>query len=233
MNAALPADHAACTLEEAARTRRSIRAYLDTPVSREVIERILCTAATAPSGSNTQPWRVWALRGSALARLADALSRAYLEGQPLRPEYQHYAQPLPGLHLQRRRACGLGLYSLLEIGREDKERRQAYRVRNYRFFGAPAALVFTMNRALSAGSWLDYGMFLQTAMLAARGLGLHTCAEGSIAAYPNIVRRELFIEDSELVLCGMALGYADPAAAINRYQPARCPLDEFANFVDE
>jgi len=233
MNAHPSVDQAAVTLEEAAYTRRSVRAYLDTPVSRATIERILRTAATAPSGSNTQPWRVWVLRGPALARLAAALSVAYLEDQPLRPEYQHYAQPLPDLHLRRRRACGLGLYSLLGIGRGDTERLRAYRVRNYQFFGAPAALVFTMDRALSHGSWLDYGMFLQTAMLAARSLGLHTCAEGSIAAYPDIVRRELSIAESELVVCGMALGYHDPTAPINRYQPARCELDEFTTFVED
>ncbi|MSQ50094.1 MAG: nitroreductase [Betaproteobacteria bacterium] len=223
----------ASTVEEAAVSRRSVRAYSSEPVPRELIEQILRTAGTAPSGSNTQPWRVYVLRGQALARVSAALSAAFQADEPRRPDYEHYASPLPQPYLARRRACGVGLYSLLGIGRGDTAGTKAYRSHNFSFFGAPVGMVFTIHRSLSIGNWLDYGMFLQTTMLAARGLGLHTCPEGAIAVYPDIIRACLVIPQSELVVCGMALGFADRSAPINQFQPRRCELHEFASFIDD
>lgn len=226
------AQGAAAGVEEAACTRRSVRVYLPQPVSREAIERILRVAATAPSGSNTQPWRVYVTQGASLQGLSQRLQKAFLTDEPRRPEYEHYASPLPPQYLARRRECGFGLYGALGIARADLTARKAYRAANYVFFGAPVGLVFTIDRRLSLGSWLDYGMFLQTAMLTARALGLHTCTEGSIAEYPDVVRAELRLQEHELVLCGMAVGHGDPDAALNRYQPRRCSLSEFATFLD-
>jgi nitroreductase len=232
MNASPDLNSPSVTLAEAAASRRSIRAFLCRPVPRALLEKMLSMASSAPSGSNTQPWRVYVLHDECLAQLAAALAGAFMANEPRRPDYEHYASPLPEPYLARRRACGNGLYSTLGIAKGDQEGVRAYRARNYAFFGAPAALVCTIDRALCAGSWVDYGMFLQTAMLAARSLGLHTCAEGSIAEYPDLVRAQLGLEHREIVLCGMAIGYADPDAEVNHYQPRRCELSEFVTFLD-
>ena len=217
---------------EAARTRRSIRAYTSDPVPIETLREIIAIARYAPSGSNIQPWRVHVLTGAALKRLSDALVQEFLSGRPEERDYKYYTDPIEEPYLARRRQCGWGLYTTLEIRRGDFEKSKAYRKRNYEFFGAPAGLVFSIDRKLERGSWLDYGMFIQTIMLAARAKGLHTCPEASISNYPDVVRRELGIGDDLIVICGMALGYADAGDVINTFQPKRIGLEDFAVFLD-
>jgi nitroreductase len=218
---------------DAARTRRSIRAYRKHPVPKETLREIVAIARHAPSGSNIQPWRAFVLTGATLKRLGDAIQHAFLTDEPgHHRDYEYYTDPIEEPFLARRRQCGWGLYGTLEIGRGDHDKSKAYRARNYNFFGAPAGLVFTIERRLERGSWLDYGMFLQTIMLAARARGLHTCAEASIASYPAIVRRELHIAEDNIVVCGMAMGYADPDNVINTFQPPRIALEDYAVFLD-
>ena len=218
---------------EAARTRRSVRAYRPDPVPIEVVREIVGVARHAPSGSNIQPWLVHVLTGATLKRVGAAIQRAFLSDEPgHKRDYEYYTDPIEEPYLARRRQCGWGLYGTLGIGRGDREQSKAYRARNYDFFGAPVGLIFTIDRRLEIGSWLDYGMFLQTIMLAARARGLHTCAEAAIASYPDIVRRELDIPGDRIVICGMALGYADPAARVNTFQPRRLELDDYALFLD-
>jgi len=218
---------------EAARTRRSIRAYKRDPVPLATLREIVGLGRHAPSGSNIQPWRVHVLTGATLKRLGAAIRQAFLDDETgHQRDYDYYTDPILEPYLARRRQCGWGLYGTLGIGRGDHERSRAYRATNYEFFGAPAGLVFTIDRKLEKGSWLDYGMFLQTIMLAARARGLHTCAEASIASYPDIVRRELGIGGEWVVICGMAMGYADPGAVINTFQPPRIEVDEYAVFLD-
>jgi nitroreductase len=217
----------------AARTRRSIRAYKPDAVPHEVLREIVELGRHAPSGSNIQPWRVHVLTGSALARLGGAMQRAFLDDEPgHHRDYEYYTDPIVEPYLARRRQCGWGLYGTLGIGRGDHDKSRAYRATNYNFFGAPAGLVFTIDRKLEKGSWLDYGMFLQTLMLAARARGLHTCPEASIASYPDIVRRELGLSADWVVICGMAMGYADPQAVVNTFQPPRIAVDEYAVFME-
>ncbi len=217
----------------AARTRRSIRAYKSAPVPRAILREIVALGRHAPSGSNIQPWRVHVLSGAALARLGNAIQDAFLTDEPgHRRDYEYYTDPIVEPYLARRRQCGWGLYGTLGIGRGDHEKSKAYRATNYIFFGAPAGLVFTIDRKLEKGSWLDYGMFLQTLMLAACAKGLHTCAEASIASYPDIVRRELGLSDDWIVICGMAMGYADAGAVVNTFQPPRIEVDEYAVFLE-
>ena len=217
---------------EAARTRRSIRAYKPDPVPMETVREIVALGRHAPSGSNIQPWRVHAMIGATLQRVGTAIKQAFLGGDPGKRDYDYYTDPIVEPYLARRRQCGWGLYGLLGIGRGDHEKSKAYRASNYDFFGAPAGLIFTIDRKLEKGSWLDYGMFLQTIMLAARARGLHTCPEAAIASYPDICRRELGIGAEWTVICGMALGYADPGAPINTYQPPRIAVDDYAVFLD-
>ncbi len=217
----------------AARTRRSIRAYKPDAVPVATLREIVALGRHAPSGSNIQPWRVHVLTGATLARVGGAMRKAFLDDEPGHErDYDYYTDPILEPYLARRRQCGWGLYGTLGIGRGDHAKSRAYRATNYDFFGAPAGLIFTIDRKLEKGSWLDYGMFLQTIMLAARARGLHTCAQAAIAGYPDIVRRELGISDEWIVICGMALGYADPGAVINTFQPPRIAVDEYAVFLD-
>jgi nitroreductase len=218
---------------EAARTRRSMRAYRSDPVPLDVLRDIVALGRHAPSGSNIQPWRVYVLTGRTLKRVGDAIQRAFVDDEPgHRRDYDYYTDPIFEPYLARRRQCGWGLYGTLGIARGERAKSKAYRATNYNFFGAPAGLIFTIERRLEKGSWLDYGMFLQTLMLAARAKGLHTCPEAAIASYPDIVRRELEITNDWIVICGMALGYADPEAIVNTFQPPRIGLDEYAVFAD-
>ena len=218
---------------DAARTRRSIRAYRQDVVPPDTLRDIVALARHAPSGSNIQPWRVHVLTGATLKRVGNAIQHAFLTDEPgHRRDYDYYTDPVYEPYLARRRQCGWGLYTTLGIGRGDREKSKAYRATNYVFFGAPAGLIFTIDRGLEKGSWLDYGMFLQTIMLAARARGLHTCAEAAIASYPDIVRRELGVGGEWVVICGMAMGYADPEAVVNTFQPPRIALDEYATFLD-
>ena len=218
---------------EAARSRRSIRAYRSDPIPRALLREIVAVARHAPSGSNIQPWRVHVLTGATLKRVGTAIQNAFLADEPgHKRDYNYYTDPIYEPYLTRRRQCGWGLYGLLGIARGDHAKSKAYRATNYNFFGAPAGLIFTIDRELEKGSWLDYGMFLQTIMLAARAGGLHTCPEAAIASYPDIVRRELGISAQWTVICGMAMGYADHGAAINTFQPPRIEVDEYAVFLD-
>ena len=217
----------------AARTRRSIRAYKPDAVPAETVREIVALGRHAPSGSNIQPWRVHVMTGATLKRVGTAIRRAFLDEEPgHKRDYEYYTDPVFEPYLGRRRQCGWGLYGLLGIGRGDREKSKAYRATNYDFFGAPVGLIFTIDRKLEKGSWLDYGMFLQTLMLAARARGLHTCPEAAIASYPDVVRRELGITADWVVICGMALGYADSGALINTYQPPRIGVGEYAVFLD-
>lgn len=218
---------------DAAHTRRSIRAYKTDRVPRDVLREIVALGRYAPSGSNIQPWRVHVLTGATLKRVGSAIQQAFLTDEPGHVrDYDYYTDPVVEPYLARRRECGWGLYGVLGIGRGDHEKSKAYRASNYTFFGAPAGLIFTIDRKLEKGSWLDYGMFLQTLMLAARARGLHTCPEASIASYPDIVRRELGLGQEWVVICGMAMGYADGDAVVNTFQPPRIALEEYATFLD-
>lgn len=216
---------------EAARTRRSIRAYKPDPIPPQTLRDIVELGRHAPSGSNIQPWCVHVLTGTSLKRVGSAIEQAFLTDEPgHKRDYNYYTDPIVDPYLARRRQCGWGLYKTLGIGRGDHEKSKAYRATNYTFFGAPAGLVLTIDRTLEIGSWFDYGLFAQTLMLAARARGLHTCAEASIASYPDIVRRELNISRDYTIMCGIAMGYADEAAVVNTFQPERIALEDYATF---
>jgi len=226
-------DRPAADVFEATRTRRSIRAYKPDPVPVDTLREIVALARHAPSGSNIQPWRVHVMTGATLQRVGNAIRHAFVTEEPgHKRDYDYYTDPIEEPYLARRRQCGWGLYTTLGIGRGEREKSKAYRATNYTFFGAPVGLVCTIDRRLERGSWLDYGMFLQTIMLAARARGLHTCAEAAIASYPGIVRRELAMTNDWIVICGMALGYADPEAPVNAFQPPRIAVEDYAVFLD-
>jgi nitroreductase len=211
-------------------SRRSIRGFLPTPVDPAAIAEVLAIASRAPSGSNIQPWKVHVLTGPALDRVRAALTAAFDAGAPEVREYQYYPRTWREPYLQRRRTVGWALYKLAGVIRGDQVAGDRQRARNFTFFGAPAALVFTIDADMEQGSWLDYGMFLQTVMIAARGFGLDTCPQAAIVSYPGQLRQELGIPESEILVCGMALGVADPAEPTNALVSEREPVAVFSTF---
>ncbi len=215
---------------EAMRRRASTRAYLDKPVDRATIETILDAARWAPSGVDAQPWRVAVLTGKTKQSLSEELLAARVAGEPERPDYHYYPQRWQEPYKSRRLACGLALYQALGIGRDDTDRRMKSWNNNYRFFGAPIGLLFFVDRSLAQGSWVDMGMFIENVMLAASAQGLATCPQASIAEYPDIARKLLNISDSQALVCGMALGYADASAAVNHYRTAREAVNSFTTW---
>lgn len=221
-------------VDAAIASRRSVRAYLDRPVPRELVEEILEVAARAPSGTNTQPWQVIALTGAP----KEALSRRILEANDdpaiaatHREEYDYYPADWVAPYVDRRRKVGWDLYGLLGIEKGDRVRMHAQHGRNYRFFDAPVGLIFTIDRIMRQGSWLDYGMFLQNVMIAARARGLDTCPQAAFARYHRIVADCLRLPSERMLVCGMALGYADPEAPENRLVSEREPASAFTNFA--
>jgi len=217
-------------VDRAISSRRSVRRFQARPVARETVEQILAVARHAPSSTNTQPWRVHALAGSARDRLCAAVAANYDAGAAA-PEYRYYPQQWFEPYLGRRRRLGWDLYALLGIGRADKAAMHAQHRRNFLFFDAPVGLIFTVDRRLERGSWLDYGMFLQSIMVAARARGLDTCPQASWIDFSGQIARELALPENEAVVCGMALGYADAAAPEARLVPEREPLANFATLT--
>ena len=223
-------------VDHAITSRRSIRAFLPTPVPRALLEEILVVASRAPSGTNTQPWQVHVLTGAARARLAAAIVAAYDDPEQARShseEYAYYPREWVEPYLGRRRKVGWDLYGLLGIGKADKTRMHAQHRRNYQFFDAPVGLIFTIDRVMEQGSWLDYGMFLQNVMVAARARGLDTCPQAAFTQFHRIIGRELQLDDAQMVVCGMSLGYADMSRIENTLVTDRAPVAGFARFVDD
>ena len=220
-------------VNEAITSRHSMRAFLDTPVPRETIEDILAVSARAPSGTNMQPWKVYVATGNTLRKLSEAVLGAHNDPNYEREQtYKYYPDKFPEPFLSRRRTVGWGLYNLLGIEKGDKEKMHVQHGRNYTFFDAPVGLMFTIERELEIGSWLDYGMFLENIMIAARGHGLHTCPQAAFAPFHKVIRPVLNIPDNEVVVCGMALGHADMNAIENSLVTERASLDEFVVFSD-
>lgn len=233
MNA--PIDPAHVALVDAAITgRHSMRRFLPDEVPRAVLEGILRVASHAPSGTNTQPWQVHVLTGAARQRLSARIAAAYddpaQEAQHTE-EYAYYPRQWVSPYIDRRRKVGWDLYGLLGIEKGDKAAMHAQHRRNYLFFDAPVGLIFTIDRVMELGSWLDYGMFLQNIMVAARARGLDTCPQAAFCQFHRIIEEELGLGPQQQVVCGMSLGWADPAAIENTLVTERVPVSEFARFL--
>lgn len=214
-------------------SRRSIRAFLPTPVNREDVHAILDVARHAASGMNTQPWRVHVLAGAAKDRLSTAIAAVDNDPQAvaaLAEPYHYYPLNWISPYVDRRRKVGWDLYGLLGIAKGDKARMHVQHGRNYRFFDAPVGLIFTVDRVMQAGSLMDYGMFLQSVMVAARARGLDTCPQVAFTRFHSVISAELGIPDTEMVVCGMSLGHADPNRVENTLVTARESVDSFTTY---
>ena len=216
-------------------SRRSTRAFLPTPVPREEIEAILEVACHCASGMNAQPWEVHVLTGAAKDHLSAAVLAAYDDPAlfaQLDEPYDYYPREWVPPYVDRRRKLGWDLYGLLGITKGDKPRMHAQHSRNFRFFDAPVGLIFTIDRVMQQGSFIDYGMFLQSFMVAARGRGLDTCPQAAFTTFHRIIARELGIPDGRMLVCGMSLGYADPSRVENSLVSGREPVSSFTHFHD-
>src|SRR5713226_1743618 len=225
-------DESASAVDEAIASRKSVRAFLPTPVARATVENLLRLASRSASGSNIQPWRVRVIAGDAKARLTQAIFDAVARDgfEPYQREWNYYPVRWREPFLGRRRKIGWDMYSLLGVAKGDFEGTQQARMRNYEFFGAPVGMIFTLDEDLEIGSWLDLGIFLGSVMIAARGHGLHTCPQASFADFHSIIRPLLNIPANEIIVCGMALGHIDPDAPVNNLKTERASPNDFATF---
>ena len=228
------------TLVDAAITSRmSVRAFTSQPVARQTLTDVLQVASRAPSGTNTQPWKVYILQGASRDSLCAQVCDAHdaIRADPTlaaqyREEYDYYPEKWVSPYIDRRRENGWGLYGLLDIGKADKDKMHLQHQRNYKFFDAPVGLMFTMDRVMGRGSLVDYGMFLQNIMVAARGHGLHTCPQAAWNGFAKIILPHIGASTDEMLVCGMALGYADEAALVNTFHTPRVPVADFTHWLE-
>ena len=237
---ASPVSADATRLVDAAITsRNSTRAFTQQPVPRAAITQMLDVAARAASGTNTQPWKVYVLQGAVRDGLVQKVCAAHdaVRANPAlmseyREEYDYYPTQGVSPYIDRRRENGWGLYGLLGITKGDKDKMHAQHQGNYRFFDAPVGLMFTIDRVLGRGSLLDYGMFLEAFMVAARGRGLDTCPQAAWNGFAKIIMPHLGAGDNEMLVCGMALGYADKTDIVNTFRTPRVPAREFTTWLE-
>jgi nitroreductase len=231
-----PANTAA--VDHAITSRMSARAFTQQEVSRELITEILQVASRAPSGTNTQPWKVYVLQGATRDSLVDKVCAAHeaMRGNPdvakqYTEQYDYYPAQWVSPYIDRRRENGWSLYGLLGIGKADKDRMHEQQQRNFKFFDAPVGLMFTIDPIMGRGSLFDYGMFVQNIMLAARARGLHTCPQAAWNGFHSIILPHIGAGEGEMMVCGMALGYADASDKVNTLVTPRVPVDEFTHWV--
>ena len=229
----------AVSVDAAITSRMSARAFLPTPVPQATVEHLLALASRAPSGTNTQPWKVYVLQGQSRDGLVEKVCAAHdaLRADPslasqYREEYDYYPTQWVSPYIDRRRENGWSLYGLLGIGKGDKDKMHAQHQRNFRFFDAPVGLMFTLDKVMGRGSLVDYGMFLQTLMIAARGHGLHTCPQAAWNGFARIILPHIGAGENEMLVCGMALGYADPDDKVNGFHTPREPVTSFTRWLD-
>jgi nitroreductase len=228
----------AASVDAAITSRFSCRAFLrDKPVPRRTIEEILDVARRAPSGTNTQPWRVHVLQGASrdalVAKVCAAHDAVYADPSLAEKEaYDYYPEKWVSPYIDRRRENGWSLYGLLGIAKGEKDKMHAQHQRNFRFFDAPVGLIFTIDRILGRGSLMDYGMFLQNIMVAARARGLHTCPQAAWNNFASVIRAHIGAGDEQMIVCGMALGYADLEHPVNSFHTPREPVAGFTTWME-
>lgn len=217
-------------VSEALEKRKSTRAFTDKEVSLDTVREILHAARHAPSGVNAQPWQVAVVTEDKKQSLCSLMEKEFRENGKGKMDYSYYPDEWIEPYKGRRIATGLQMYSTLKISREDKQKQLDQWAANYRAFDAPIALFFFIDPILNTGSYIDYGMFLQSIMLAAVEKGLATCPQAALGEFPEIVKRELGYPQESILIGGMAMGYEDKEALVNSYRTNRQPVDEFTRF---
>ena len=224
-------DQAPLSVADAVAARYTCRAFLPKPVELDVVRDLLAQAMRAPSGGNLQPWHIDVLSGESLERFLTGI-RGRRESQPRGEgvEYDVYPRPVPQPWESRRFAVGEELYASIGVRREERDRRLAQFFRNYEFFGAPVAMFVSIDRRMGAPQWSDLGMFMQTFMLLASGRGLATCAQEAWAVWGRTVAECLDWPPERMLFSGLAVGFPDEAAPINRWRSKRAPLEDVVRF---
>ena len=211
------------------RSRSSVRAYRRQPVTKELVKEILVEASSAPSGANTQPWRLYVLTGAPMKALGDALLAASRSGSA--PPPAHFPEPLPDVFRARLQDFGARYYASLGIERHDAPARARQSERNLGFFGAPVGLIFSIDRRLKAHSWIDLGLFAQNLMIAAKARGIDTCPQVSFAPFHEVIAAHLRMPEEEVTAFGMSMGFGDPAAEVNQVRMPRERVEDFARLL--
>ena len=218
-------------VKKAITSRRSVRKFLSTEISKDVIEDTLTVSARAPSGSNILPWNVHVLLGESKSKVCKASCDAFYDPKiEKKNERIHYMEDFREPYLARRRKVGWDLYALLNIKKGDYEKTKSFHVQNFNFFNAPVGLIFTIEKDLGWMSWLDYGMFIQNICVAARAYGLDTCPQAAWGQMHKVISPILNIEDGHIIHCGMSLGYEDKNADVNKLKTVREDLNTFTQF---
>lgn len=219
------------TVTDALKRRISTRAFLPTPVSEGEVRDLLDTARWAASGGNLQPWHVHVVAGEARQRVIDAV-RARLESDPFEDESEFGAYPkkLWDPYRTRRYELGEQMYEIMGIPREDKAARLNHLLQNFEFFGAPVGVFFSLDARMNPNQWGHLGMFIMAFMLAAEEKGLATCAQEAWMTRHRTIATTLGLPEDQRIWCGLALGHADPDAAVNTLRSERAGVDDFAVF---
>ncbi|MBV8393831.1 MAG: nitroreductase [Alphaproteobacteria bacterium] len=221
-------------VSEAVNSRRSMRVFKPDPVPREDIEWIITNANRSASNGNLQPWKLYVTMGNARKRLSAAILKAMDENDHgPGAEYHVYPKAFPELYDKRRKLVGKQLYTLLNVPRGDAAGMLKQFRKNYEFFDAPVGMILCVERGMEKGQWIDCGIFLDQLMLLAREKGLHTCPQAAFSRYQHVVRRELGIPEDRIVICGLALGYADPDAVPNNLITERAPIGDFTTWFTD
>jgi nitroreductase len=239
MNPLLAKVNDPASVDAAIVNRFSVRAFLPEPVPRADLEQILSVAARAPSGSNTQPWKVYVLTGASRNALVEKVCAAHDAvranpelGKQYKGQYDYYPVNWQSPYIDRRRENGWGLYGLLGIERHEHDKMHAQLQRNYRFFDAPVGMIFTIDPTMAQGSLVDTGMFIQSVMIAARARGIHSCPQAAWNNFHSIVLPHVGAKEGELLVCGMSLGYPDESAKVNQFFTPREHHRDFATWLD-
>ena len=226
-------------VDDAITSRHSVRAFLDTPVDVQTIKDILAVSSRAPSGTNTQPWKVYVVTGQKRAEMIDRVCAAQIElhqkpelSDQYKETFAYYPETWISPFIDRRRENGWGLYGLLNIQKGEKEKMAAQQLRNFQLFDAPVALYFTVNKAMGIGSKMDISMMIQNVMVAAKARGLDTCPQAAWNHFHPIVLDVLNAPDDEELVCTIALGYADPDHIVNTFITPRLSVEDFTVFMD-
>jgi nitroreductase len=227
------------SVDAAIESRFSARAFLPRAVPKDMIADILRVASRAASGTNTPPWRVYVLQGDSRDSLVNKVCEAHdaIYANPAlaadyKEAYDYYPEKWVSPYIDRRRENGWSLYGLLGITKGDKDKMHAQHQRNFKLFDAPVGLMFTLDRVMGRGSLVDYGMFLQSIMVAARARGLHTCPQAAWNGFAKIILPHVGAGADEMLVCGMALGYADESEKVNTFHTPREPVSQFTTWLD-
>jgi len=215
-------------VSEAIKSRRSIRAFLPTPIDSNLIKKLLIQSSRAPSGGNLQPWKIFVINGESMQAFLD-FQQAWTNQES--SAYEIYPPKLKEPYRTSRFSLGEKMYELLGIGRDDKTARITQVMKNFQFFGAPSAFFCFVDRQMGPPQWSDLGMFLQTFMLLAKEAGLDTCAQEAWSMKQDSVSQFVKSDEDDILFCGMSIGYQDKDAPINSLRSERRSIDEWAKFL--